>query len=214
MPSVSANQHSVIWPLCDNHYYYSFKIFLRFWLAFNPRLIPANRLAPTKFGRNSNYWIATVQYQKLLDRNLVLKDDYPIATSFPRTADVTRLNGFAAEQVESAKMAARFEHYEEVKFKVIRRQGKSKHGKSNEGESIDFESVSSRGKDPWSSHSGGLGAVLRKFYVEVSKNDGNLYSKTSLCVIRFSFNRHFKQVLNIDIIKDKKFNEGNRVFEV
>ncbi|KAL9961157.1 hypothetical protein ACROYT_G030050 [Oculina patagonica] len=46
-----------------------------------------------------------------------------------------------------------------------------------------------------------------EIYVDVSKNDANLYSKTSLCVIRFSFNRHFKQVLNIDIIKDQKFNE-------
>ncbi len=39
-----------------------------FWLAFDPPLIPANRLAPTKFARNSNY-------QKLMDRNLVPKYD-------------------------------------------------------------------------------------------------------------------------------------------
>ncbi len=150
-----------------------------------------------------NYWIATSFPGWLYDRNLVPKNRWRHATE--------RLCCRASWKRE---MAARFEHYEEVKFKVIRRQGKSKHGKSNEGKSIDFESVSSRGKDPWSSHSGGLDAVLRKFYVEVSKNDGNLYSKTSLCVIRFSFNRHFKHVLNNDIIKVKKFNEGNCVFEV
>ncbi|KAL9971887.1 hypothetical protein ACROYT_G018108 [Oculina patagonica] len=38
-----------------------------------------------------------------MDYSLVPKDDYPITTSFPRTAVVTRLNSFAAEQDESAK---------------------------------------------------------------------------------------------------------------
>ena len=32
----------------------------------------------------------------------------------------------------------------------------------------------------------GLAAVLRKFYAEVRKKDGQMYSKNSLCSIRFS----------------------------
>ena len=44
----------------DKYHYYSFKIFLRFWLAFISRLIPANRLATTKFGRRFYYWTIDV----------------------------------------------------------------------------------------------------------------------------------------------------------
>jgi len=39
-----------------------------------------------------------------------------------------------------------------------------------------------------------------------------MYSKNSLCSIRFSLGRHFKQELNIDIIKDEEFNKANRVY--
>ena len=58
-----------------------------------------------------------------------------------------------------------------------------------------------------------LGADLRKFYAEARKKDGQMYSKNSLCFIRFVLCRHFKQELNIDIIKDMEFNEANRVYE-
>ena len=37
------------------HYYYSFKIFLRFWLAKIPRIIHHNQLLSTKFGRIWRY---------------------------------------------------------------------------------------------------------------------------------------------------------------
>ena len=57
-----------------------------------------------------------------------------------------------------------------------------------------------------------LAAVLRKFYAEARKKDGQMYSRNSLCSIRFSLCRHFKQELNVDIIKDAEFNEANRVY--
>ena len=38
-------------------------------------------------------------------------------------------------------------------------------------------------------------------------------SKTSLFAIRCGLNRHFNQVLNVDIIKDKELNKANRVYE-
>ena len=40
-----------------------------------------------------------------------------------------------------------------------------------------------------------------------------MYSKNSLCSIRFALCKHFKQELNIDIIKDTEFNEANRIYE-
>ena len=58
-----------------------------------------------------------------------------------------------------------------------------------------------------------LTAALRKFYAEARKKDGQMYSKNSLCSIRFALCRHFKQELNIDIIKDTEFNEANRIYE-
>ena len=57
-----------------------------------------------------------------------------------------------------------------------------------------------------------LAAVLRKFYTEAREKDGQMYSKNSLCSIRFSLCRHFKQELNVDIIKDAEFDEANRVY--
>ena len=58
-----------------------------------------------------------------------------------------------------------------------------------------------------------LAAVLRKFYAEARKKDGQMWSKNSLCSIRFALCRHFKQELNIDIIKDTESNEANRIYE-
>ena len=54
-----------------------------------------------------------------------------------------------------------------------------------------------------------LAAVLRTFHAEARKKYGQMYSKNSLCSIRFALCRHFKQDLNIDIIKDTEFNEAN-----
>ena len=52
---------------------------------------------------------------------------------------------------------------------------------------------------------------MKKFYAEVGKKEGTPHVKCSLCVIRLGLNRNFKEVLRIDIIKDKEFNEANRV---
>ena len=46
------------------------------------------------------------------------------------------------------------------------------------------------------------------------KKDEKLFSKTSLCAIRLGLSRHFKQVLNVDKIKKKEFNEASRVYEI
>jgi len=40
-----------------------------------------------------------------------------------------------------------------------------------------------------------------------------MYLKNSLCSVRFALYRHFKQELNVDIIKDVEFKEANRVYE-
>lgn len=58
-----------------------------------------------------------------------------------------------------------------------------------------------------------LATVLPSFYVEVRKKDGQLYTKSSLTALRFGLCRHFKQALNIDILKDKAFKEANQVYE-
>ena len=58
-----------------------------------------------------------------------------------------------------------------------------------------------------------LATVLRKLYPKVRTKSGKLYAKSSLCAIRFGLCRHFKQVLKVDIIKHKEFNEANRIYE-
>jgi len=58
-----------------------------------------------------------------------------------------------------------------------------------------------------------LATVLRKFYAEARKKDGQMYSKNYFCSVRFALSRHFKQELNVDIIKDVEFKEANRVYE-
>ena len=67
---------------------------LRFLLAFNPRLIPANWLAPTKFGRRSNYTTIDVincptsKINRLQPRFQGWLTDCNL--QFPRIADVTQ----------------------------------------------------------------------------------------------------------------------------
>ena len=58
-----------------------------------------------------------------------------------------------------------------------------------------------------------LASILRTFYVEARRKDGNLYTKASLAEIRCGLMRHFKQELNVDITKDEEFCEANRVYE-
>ena len=62
--------------VCYNKPYYSFKIFLRFWLAKIPRKIHQNQLLSTKFGRISPYWIDDVnRAAKLTDYRTVNQED-------------------------------------------------------------------------------------------------------------------------------------------
>ena len=62
--------------VCYNKPYYSFKIFLRFWLAKIPRIIHQNQLLSTKFGRISPYWIDDVNRAvKLTDYRTVNQED-------------------------------------------------------------------------------------------------------------------------------------------
>ena len=57
-----------------------------------------------------------------------------------------------------------------------------------------------------------LASVLKSFFVEARKADGNPYSKSLLTALRFGLNRQFKNVHGIDIISDKDFKEANKVF--
>ncbi len=59
-----------------------------------------------------------------------------------------------------------------------------------------------------------LAVILHKFYSEVRKKDGSQYTKNSLCALRFGLNRYFKAHRNIDIIKDKAFDEANKAYEI
>ena len=59
-----------------------------------------------------------------------------------------------------------------------------------------------------------LNSVLRKFYVEARKKDGDFYKKSALTSIRFGINRHLQSARrNIDIINDSEFNEANSIFK-
>ena len=57
-----------------------------------------------------------------------------------------------------------------------------------------------------------LATILKSFYAEARKKTGELYSKSSLCALRFGLSRHFKEHLDVDIVKDKEFEEANQVF--
>jgi hypothetical protein len=57
-----------------------------------------------------------------------------------------------------------------------------------------------------------LNNVLRKFYVEARKRDGDFYKKSALSSIRFALNRHLQSTRNIDIINDSEFRVSAEVF--
>ena len=57
-----------------------------------------------------------------------------------------------------------------------------------------------------------LATILKSFYAEVRKQTGELYSKSSLCALRFGLNRQFKKHLDVDIVKGNEFKEANQVF--
>ena len=63
-----------------------------------------------------------------------------------------------------------------------------------------------------------LANILRKFYLEVRKVDGDYYKRASLLAIRQGLNRHLKkpdgkEVRIIDITKDVEFSEANIAFQ-
>jgi len=57
-----------------------------------------------------------------------------------------------------------------------------------------------------------LAEVLRKFYAEARKRNGDLYTRASLICIRFGLQRFFSSSHNMDIIKETEFNNANSVF--
>ena len=59
-----------------------------------------------------------------------------------------------------------------------------------------------------------LDDIMSKFYVEVRKNDGCLYKKTSFYSLRFALQRKMKEIRGerFDIIEDSEFSKGNNIF--
>ena len=59
-----------------------------------------------------------------------------------------------------------------------------------------------------------LDKILRMFYAEVRRKDGQLYSLNSFRGIRAGIQRKIKETLpEVDIIADKSFNQSNEVFK-
>ena len=59
-----------------------------------------------------------------------------------------------------------------------------------------------------------LNEILRSFYVEVRKEDGYNYKKTSLCALRFGLQRQIKkQRPDVNIIDDLEFSTSNEMFK-
>lgn len=57
-----------------------------------------------------------------------------------------------------------------------------------------------------------LNNVLKRFYVEARKRDGDFYKKSALSSIRFALGRHMQATRNIDIINDREFRLSAEVF--
>ena len=59
-----------------------------------------------------------------------------------------------------------------------------------------------------------LNTLLKQFYIEVRKSDGNHYKKTSFNSIRFGLQQKLKECNpNLDIIADTEFTECNNIFK-
>lgn len=56
-----------------------------------------------------------------------------------------------------------------------------------------------------------LNSVLRKFYAELRKKNGELYSKSSLMSIRYGLQRHFLKLKDVDIINNQEFKSANDI---
>ena len=58
-----------------------------------------------------------------------------------------------------------------------------------------------------------LNDVLKRFYAEVRKQNGTLYSKTTMTSIRFGIQRKFKEIRkDINIIDSEEFRTSNEIF--
>ena len=59
-----------------------------------------------------------------------------------------------------------------------------------------------------------LNGILKRFWVEARRQDGEKYTKTSLTSIRFGLGRHIKNCRSeIDIMRSPDFEESNVVFK-
>ena len=59
-----------------------------------------------------------------------------------------------------------------------------------------------------------LDQVLKHFYVDVRRNDGQKYTKKSMITNRFGLQKFFLRYRDIDIINDKQFQKSNDTFKV
>ncbi|KAJ8298271.1 hypothetical protein KUTeg_024802 [Tegillarca granosa] len=57
-----------------------------------------------------------------------------------------------------------------------------------------------------------LAQLLRNFYADVRKKDGQKYKLSALKSIRFGLARHFSKEYDIDIVKDTTFKKANELF--
>ena len=58
-----------------------------------------------------------------------------------------------------------------------------------------------------------INSVLRDFYAETRKNDGERYAKKSMLSLRYGLQKYFLNVRNEDIVKDKRYATCNKVFK-
>ncbi len=114
------------------------------------------------------------------------------------------------------KMAERFPNLSESDLKFLIDQKSSENTKkaTKVSHSVLREYLKERGieEEPLVSTKKELAVVLRKFYAEVRKKNGELYSKSSLVGIRCGLQRYFS-TYKMDIIKDPEFSEANAVYQ-
>ncbi|XP_078364213.1 uncharacterized protein KIAA1958-like [Oculina patagonica] len=113
-------------------------------------------------------------------------------------------------------MAERFPNLSESDLKFLIDQKSSENTKkaTKVSHSVLREYLKERGieEEPLVSTKKELAVVLRKFYAEVRKKNGELYSKSSLVGIRCGLQRYFS-TYKMDIIKDPEFSEANAVYQ-
>ena len=58
-----------------------------------------------------------------------------------------------------------------------------------------------------------LDGLLSKFYAGVKKRQGEDYSKKSMQALRYGLQKHFLNVRDVDIVKDKEFPKSGKIFK-